>query len=71
MNAHVPIIKDLHIKKQLQMAGLRFGIARAHHFIAEATALGLALKDGTISPDEADEKLKEMDALGMIYGDRP
>jgi hypothetical protein len=70
MNAHAfPIIKDARIKKELQLAGLRFAIARAVHFIDQAKELGIALKDGTITPDEADIKLKEMDALGVVYGD--
>ena len=72
MNAHTPsfpIIKDAKIKKELQLAGLRFAIARAVHFIDQAKELGVALKEGTITPEEADIKLEEIGAIGVVYGE--
>jgi len=73
MNAHVkppssPLaVSDPKIRKELQLAGLRFAISRAHWFIDEAKLLGIALKDGKISMDEADTKLAEMGALDLVY----
>jgi hypothetical protein len=74
MNAHVNVpnispvaVTDPKIRKQLQLAGLRFAISRAHWFINEATSLGVALKDGKISMDNVDAKLAEMGALDLIY----
>jgi hypothetical protein len=73
MNAHVksipsPVaVSDPKIRKELQLAGLRFAISRAHWFIDEAKLLGIALKDGKISMDEADTKLAEMGALDLVY----
>jgi hypothetical protein len=74
MNAHVPApnispvaVTDPKIRKQLQLAGLRFAINRANWFIDEATRIGKALKAGAITSDEADAKLEEMRALDLIY----
>lgn len=70
MNAHVkpPLqVSDPKIRKQLQLAGLRFAIGRAHWFISEATSLGVALKSGKISSDQVDQKLAELGALDLVY----
>jgi hypothetical protein len=73
MNAHVPppSIKDPRIKRELQLAGLRFAITRAHWFIEEAKQLGTALKDGKLTPEEADAKLNDIGALDLVYGRGP
>jgi hypothetical protein len=55
------------IRKELQLAGLRFAIGRAQWFIDEAKLLGIALKDGKISMDEADAKLADLGALDLVY----
>jgi hypothetical protein len=74
MNAHVkpadtsPLaVADPKIRKELQLAGLRFAISRAHWFIEEAKSLGVALKDGKISMDQVDTRLAEMGALDLVY----
>ena len=73
MNAHVkPItspvaVSDPKIRKELQLAGLRFAISRARWFIDEAKQIGTALKSGKITSDEADEKLAELGALDLVY----
>jgi hypothetical protein len=60
-------VTDPRIRKELQLAGLRFAVSRASWFIHEAKLLGLALKDGKLSSDEVDQKLAEMRALDLIY----
>jgi hypothetical protein len=72
MNAHVrnlsPVaVTDPHIRKQLQLAGLRFMRSRAKWLESEATIIGVALKNGKMSGDEVDEKLAEMGALDLVY----
>jgi hypothetical protein len=73
MNAHVkPItspvaVSDPKIRRELQLAGLRFAISRARWFIDEAKQIGTALKSGKITSDEADAKLAEMGALDLVY----
>ena len=75
MNAHVksplPVsplaVTDPKIRKELQFAGLRFAISRAHWFIDEAKLLGIALRDGKLSSDQVDQKLAEMGALDLVY----
>jgi hypothetical protein len=76
MNAHVDIdakayrpliVTDPHIRKQLQLAGLRFMCSRARWLESEATKIGLALKSGTMTPDEADARLEELGALDLVY----
>ena len=73
MNAHVkppssPLaVTDPKIRKELQLAGLRFAISRAAWFIDEAKLLGIGLKDGKLSSDQVDQKLAEMRALDLIY----
>jgi hypothetical protein len=74
MNAHTPLpnispvaVSDPKIRKQLQLAGLRFAINRANWFVDEATRLGKALKAGTMTSDQADTKLAELGALDLVY----
>jgi hypothetical protein len=77
MNAHVQLaqspppsplaVSDPHIRKQLQLGGLRFMVTRAHWLISEATILGVALKTGTMTMDEVDGKLERMGALDLVY----
>jgi hypothetical protein len=74
MNAHVkpaqasPLaVTDPHIRKQLQLAGLRFVCTRARWLESEATIIGKALKAGTMTPDEADARIDELGALDLVY----
>jgi hypothetical protein len=60
-------VSDPKIRKELQLAGLRFAISRARWFIDEAKSLGAALKTGKISMDEVDTRLAEMGALDLVY----
>jgi hypothetical protein len=76
MNAHTNVpqqnisplaVSDPYIRKQLQLAGLRFVCSRARWLDHEATKIGLALKSGEMTPDEADARLDEMGALDLVY----
>jgi hypothetical protein len=72
MNAHVrnlsPVaVTDPSVRRQLQLAGLRFMRSRAKWLESEATIIGVALKNGELSSDEVDEKLAEMGALDLVY----
>ena len=72
MNAHVrnlsPIaVTDPNVRRQLQLAGLRFMCSRAKWLETEATIIGVALKNGKLTSDEVDEKLAEMGALDLCY----
>jgi hypothetical protein len=71
MNAHVKIspvaVTDPKIRRELQLAGLRFMISRALWLQSEATHLGKALKSGKMSSDDVDAKLEEMGALDLVY----
>jgi hypothetical protein len=74
MNAHVPApnispvaVTDPRIRKELQLAGLRFAIGRANWFIDEAKRIGVALKSGAMTSDQADQKLAELGALDLVY----
>jgi hypothetical protein len=76
MNIHIqptspPPIKDPRIKRELQLAGLRFAIVRANWFVEECRHLGTALKEGKITPEQADERLGEIGALDLVYGRGP
>lgn len=61
------VVTDPKIRKLLQLAGLRFMCSRARWLDSEATKLGLALKAGTMTPDEIDAKLADMGALDLVY----
>jgi hypothetical protein len=79
MNAHVDLslqietkpyplaVTDPHIRKQLQLAGLRFVCSRARWLDHEAMKVGVALKSGAMTSDEADERLAELGALDLVY----
>lgn len=76
MNAHVNIaeqkvsllaVTDPRIRKQLQLAGLRFMCSRARWLESEAITIGKALKAGAITSDEVDARLDEMGALDLVY----
>ena len=60
-------VTDPKIRKLLQLAGLRFMITRSQWLISEATIVGKALKAGTMTSDEVDEKLAEWGALDLCY----
>jgi hypothetical protein len=60
-------VSDPVIRKQLQLAGLRFVCARARWLEDEARRIGIALKSGVMTSDEADEKLEGMGALDLVY----
>jgi hypothetical protein len=70
MNQHTksPLaVTDPKIRKLLQLAGLRFMITRSHWLVSEATIIGKALKDGSMTSDEVDAKLEEWGALDLCY----
>jgi hypothetical protein len=74
MNAHVkplPVsplaVSDPKIRKLLLLAGLRFVCTRARWLESESTRIGLALKAGTMTSDEADAELDKMGALDLVY----
>jgi hypothetical protein len=60
-------VTDPHIRKELQLAGLRFMCTRARWLESEATIIGKALKAGTMTSDQVDAKLEEMGALDVVY----
>jgi hypothetical protein len=64
---HPLAVTDPKIRNQLQLCGLRFAINRARWFVDEATRIGVALKSGAMTSDEADAKLEEMGALDLVY----
>jgi hypothetical protein len=65
--SHPLMVSDPNIRKQLQLAGLRFMCSRARWLESEATRIGKALKAGTMTADEADAKLADMGALDLVY----
>ena len=74
MNKHVDVpkhnilaVSDPRIRKQLQLAGLRFVCTRARWLESEATRIGIALKSGEMSSDEADESMAALGMLDLVY----
>lgn len=70
MNVHIksPLrVSDPRIRKELQLAGLRFVCSRARWLESEATQIGIALKSDKITSAEADAKLEEMGVLDLVY----
>jgi hypothetical protein len=70
VNAHVKPhlqVSDPKIRKQLQLAGLRFVCSRARWLESEVTLIGIALKSDKITSDEADARLHELGALDLVY----
>jgi hypothetical protein len=60
-------ITDPKIRKQLQLAGLRFVCSQNRWIHHECIKLGSALKSGAMTSDEADLKLEEMGLLAAVY----
>jgi hypothetical protein len=73
MNAHTkPVqhplhVSDPHVRKLLQLAGLRFLCSRARWLESEATQIGIALKSGAMTSEEADFRIDELGALDIVY----
>jgi hypothetical protein len=73
MNVHAqPVqhplhVSDPHIRKLLQLAGLRFLCSRARWLESEATQIGIALKSGAMTSEEADFLIDELGALDLVY----
>lgn len=65
--SHPLMVSDPNIRKQLQLAGLRFMCSRAEWLKSEAMILGVALKKGTLSTSEVDTRLEELGALDLVY----
>lgn len=65
--SHPLMVSDPSIRKQLQLAGLRFMCSRAKWLESEAKILGVSLKNGTLSSSEVDSRLEEMGALHIVY----
>lgn len=61
------IVSDPAIRRQLQLAGLRFMCTRARWLDSEAVKLGLALKNGVMTSAEVDVALEQMGALDLVY----
>ncbi|MCG2626575.1 hypothetical protein L6654_08055 [Bradyrhizobium sp. WYCCWR 13023] len=61
------MVSDPKIRKQLQLAGLRFMCTRARWLESEARLLGTSLKNGHLSSREVDARLEEMGALDLVY----
>jgi hypothetical protein len=64
---HPLAVTDPHIRKMLQLAGLRFVCSRARWLEHEATKIDTALKSGIITSDEADERIDKLGALDLVY----
>jgi hypothetical protein len=67
MSAHPLAVTDPHVRKLLQLAGLRFVCSRARWLEYEANKIGVALKSGAMTPDEADARIDELGALDLVY----
>lgn len=66
MNHHL-MVSDPAIRKQLQLAGLRFMWSRARWLENEAKLLGVCLKSGALTSGQVDARLEEMGALDLVY----
>ncbi|OSJ22134.1 hypothetical protein BSZ19_46955 [Bradyrhizobium japonicum] len=65
--SHPLMVSDPNIRKQLQLAGLRFMCTRARWLESEAKLLGISLKNGNLSSREVDQRLEAMGALDLVY----
>lgn len=65
--SHPLMVSDPEIRKQLQLAGLRFMCTRAKWLESEAKILGTNLKNGNLSSREVDLRLEQMGALDLVY----
>jgi len=61
------MVSDPEIRRQLQLAGLRFLYSRAQWLAHETKVMGLAVKNGTMTTAELDAKLEDMGALDLVY----
>ncbi|WLA78810.1 hypothetical protein [Bradyrhizobium elkanii] len=64
---HRLMVSDPAIRKQLQLAGLRFVYTRARWLASEARVIGIQLKNNKITAAEADAMLDELGALDLVY----
>ncbi|MGX1363447.1 hypothetical protein [Bradyrhizobium sp. 8-10B] len=64
---HRLMVSDPYIRKQLQLAGLRFMASRAEWLQSEARIIFRQLKNDKITSAQADAKLEEMGVLDLIY----
>ncbi|MBP1297405.1 hypothetical protein [Bradyrhizobium elkanii] len=64
---HRLMVSDPAIRKQLQLAGLRFAYSRARWLASETRVLGLQLKHNRISSAQADLKLEQLGVLDLVY----
>jgi len=60
-------VSDQNIRKLLQLAALRFLCLRARLLHHEIRQIGIALKSGEMTSDEADDRLAEFGALDLVY----
>ncbi|MBR0990012.1 hypothetical protein JQ580_04690 [Bradyrhizobium japonicum] len=65
--SHPLMVSDPEVRKQLQLAGLRFMCSRARWLESEAKLLGTSLKNGNLSSREVDARLEQMGALNLVY----
>ncbi|WP_375308682.1 hypothetical protein WI560_15470 [Bradyrhizobium sp. A11] len=65
--SHPLMVSDPEVRKQLQLAGLRFMCTRAKWLESEAKILGVSLKNGNLSSREVDQRLEQMGALDLVY----
>lgn len=67
-DAFSPIaVTDPRIRKQLQLAGLRFAYTRSRWFQDEISRIAVAFKAGELTSDQVDWKLAELGALDLVY----
>ncbi|WP_029081085.1 hypothetical protein [Bradyrhizobium sp. th.b2] len=64
---HRLMVSDPAIRKQLQLAGLRFMYSRSMWLASEARVIGVQLKNDRITSTQADARLEEMGALDLVY----
>ncbi|WP_338830178.1 hypothetical protein [Bradyrhizobium sp. 27S5] len=64
---HRLMVSDPAIRKQLQLAGLRFMYSRSMWLASEARVIGIKLKNNKLSSSEVDQKLEELGALDLVY----
>lgn len=64
---HRLMVSDPYIRKQLQLAGLRFMASRAEWLQSEARIIFRQLKNDRITSAQVDAKLEEMGALDLVY----
>lgn len=60
-------VSDRTVRKQLQLSGLLFAKSRAEWIASECKKIGLALKAGKMTIEQADQLLDEMGILDLVY----